>query len=194
MDPVRSTSETEVVVIQVIPSLYVDHPTLIPPKWQSCASMSCPPAARHSEVIDPLLVLRKKKKCLWFVYLHCIPTVVQAAKRETERSEQGREGGEERAEAAARKKWCGGCSWSLQTDGERGGGRGGEVGGRLAQSAVSDVGFTVSNPSGDLLRFSSVLNALEWVPPLPPPAATVCSRCALSPSAIKKERCAGTDR
>lgn len=28
----RSTSETGVVVIQVIPSLYVDHPTLIPPQ------------------------------------------------------------------------------------------------------------------------------------------------------------------
>lgn len=27
----------------------------------------------------------KKNKCLWFVYLRCIPTVVQAANRETER-------------------------------------------------------------------------------------------------------------
>lgn len=35
-------------------------------------------------------------------------------------------------------------------------GRGGGRGRRLAQSAVSDVGFTVSSPSGDLLRFSSV--------------------------------------
>lgn len=34
--------------------------------------------------------------------------------------------------------------------------RGGGRGRRLAQSAVSDVGFTVSSPSGDLLRFSSV--------------------------------------
>lgn len=95
MDPVRSTSETGVVVIQVIPSLYVDHPTLILLQWQSCASMSCPPAARHSEVIDPLLMWRggKKNKCLWFVYLRCIPTVVQAANRETERCEKGREGG-----------------------------------------------------------------------------------------------------
>ena len=62
MDPLRSTSETRVVVIQVIPSLYVDHRTLIPPQWQSCASMSCPPAARHSEVIDPLLAFSREKK------------------------------------------------------------------------------------------------------------------------------------
>lgn len=34
--------------------------------------------------------------------------------------------------------------------------RGGGRGSRLAQSAVSDVGITVSSPSGDLLRFSSV--------------------------------------
>lgn len=89
---------------------------------------------------------------------------MQAAKRETERSEQGREGGEERRglrlllgknDAAAVLGAC------RQTERERGERRGGGGGGRLAQSAVSDVGFTVSNPSGDLLRFSSVLNALE---------------------------------
>lgn len=34
-------------------------------------------------------------------------------------------------------------------------------GGSFAQSAVSDVGFTVSNPFGDVLRFSSVLNTLD---------------------------------
>lgn len=77
--------------------------------------------------------------------------MVQAAKRETEARRGGRE---ERAEAAARKNDAatvlGACG---QT--ERGGG------GRLAQSAVSEVGFTVSNPSGDLLRFSSVFNTLE---------------------------------
>lgn len=96
MDPVRSTSETGVVVIQVIPSLYVDHPTLILLQWQSCASMSCPPAARHSEVIDPLLMWRggKKNKCLWFVYLRCIPTVVQQQiGRQRDARRGGREGG-----------------------------------------------------------------------------------------------------
>lgn len=34
-----------------------------------------------------------KRRRVRSVYLHCIPTVVQAAKRETERSERGREGG-----------------------------------------------------------------------------------------------------
>lgn len=88
--------------------------------------------------------------------------MVQAAKRETEKreGEGGRRGlrlllGKNDAAAV-----LGACR---QTERERvrERERGGDAGGRLAQSAVSDVGFTVSNPSGDLLRFSSVLNTPE---------------------------------
>lgn len=48
-------------------------------------------------MIDPELV-EKKNKPLRFVYLRCIPTVVQAAEREIERRER-MEGGRERAAA-----------------------------------------------------------------------------------------------
>lgn len=97
--PMGSTSEPAVVVIQVVPSLYVDHPTLIPRQWQSCASMSCPPAARHSEVIDPLLVLRgrgeKKEEDVSMIRLPSLHSHSGASSKEGDREKrEGREGGE----------------------------------------------------------------------------------------------------
>lgn len=76
----------------MIPSIYVDHPTVIPPQRQSCASMSCPPAARQSEVIDPLLVLRKKRSVYDSFTLTAFPQWCRQ-QRGRQRSERGREGG-----------------------------------------------------------------------------------------------------
>lgn len=84
-------------------------------------------------------------------------------KGDRERRERGggREGGgccSEKNDAAA---VLGGCRLGRDREGERErekeeGGR--EKRGRLAQSAVSDVGFTAPIPSGALLRFTAVLN------------------------------------
>ncbi|KAM7370788.1 hypothetical protein PAMP_010309 [Pampus punctatissimus] len=99
-------------------------------------------------MIDPVLVCVKKKgekekTPLRFVYLHCIPTVVQAAEREMERREEEEEeevegGGccSEKNDAAA---VLGGCRLGRDREGERGRREGGKEGGLLSPRCAWDL-------------------------------------------------------
>lgn len=140
------------------------------------------PQSRQSATADPTSAGRLRARApLRLVYLRCIPTVVQAAEKREERGwRRGREEGGglllllllRKNDAAAVLGSC-----RLGRDQEREEEKETEMGrgrGRLAQSEVSDVGFTAAIPSGS--PPSSILQSGPSLPARLVPADALISK------------------